>query len=549
LFDGGPLTAANAQATYEARVDEILEALIAESARWGDNREKDSGTTFTQSDFIADKNALIASFFPTRSDLFAGDDLGPGLDNWNENGSFFENRNWLVALEAPEFNLSGNMLTLTDPQSSGGTIWYTLDGSDPRNRDTNNQSGTAIQYTGPITLTGSTQVWARIDDGNSGTVDDWSALAADTFFVESSDPAALRIVELMYNPNSLDGDTEYIELLNTGTTTIDLIGVRLADFSSNGYTFTGGTLAAGERIVVVGDQTDFGIRYPSVTNIAPGVFDGNLSNGGEFVSLYAPGDVLLQEFEYTDDPPWPTSPDGTGNSLVYVGPLDAGEDPNDVSPDDPFDVGANWAASSADGGSPGAAEPSESFPPGDYDHSGTVDNLDYDKWIADFGMTVTPFTESDGNGDGRVSAADYTVWRDHYGLTNLGSGSGAAVASVLQNSPTPVVDAPNDEIVEDSQPGSLAFSVSVEPGTMLAKPHHRLRKEFNHSESTHQRKQELLLRVEHFRDHIEKVFESKLSWLRQHHEDKIDEMSSEQETDLCSRIWENKDWLGGRFFG
>jgi hypothetical protein len=392
----------------------------------------------------------------------------------------------------------------------------------------------------------STRVRARVLNGGN-----WSAEVDKSFVVEDDPVFGLRIVELNYNPPGPD-DTEFIEILNTGTETVDLTGVRITEFSSGGFTFTGGSLAADERIVVVQNQTAFAAAYPSVTNVASGEFSGSLSNGGEAIALRpAIGDELIQLFTYGDSNilGWPAEADGEGNSLVYIGPFDADEDPVDVSPDDPYDNPANWAASADIGGSPGAAEPSESFPPGDYDHSGTVDNLDYDKWIADFGMTVTPFTESDGNGDGRVSAADYTVWRDHYGLTNLGSGSGAAVASVLQNSPTPVVDAPNDEIVEDSQPGSLAFSVSVEPGTMLAKPHHRLRKEFNHSESIHQRKQELLLRVEHFRDHIEKAFESKLSWLRQHHEDKTDEMSAEQETDLCSRIWENKDWLGGRFFG
>ena len=35
-------------------------------------------------------------------------------------------------------------------------------------------------------------------------------------------------------------------------------------------------------------------------------------------------------------------------------------------------------------------------------------------------------TSEDGNGDGVIDAADYTVWRDHLGIT---TGSGAALAS------------------------------------------------------------------------------------------------------------------------
>jgi hypothetical protein len=35
---------------------------------------------------------------------------------------------------------------------------------------------------------------------------------------------------------------------------------------------------------------------------------------------------------------------------------------------------------------------------------------------------------ADGNGDDKVSAADYTVWRDHFGAS-LGAGSGVGVAT------------------------------------------------------------------------------------------------------------------------
>jgi hypothetical protein len=52
--------------------------------------------------------------------------------------------------------------------------------------------------------------------------------------------------------------------------------------------------------------------------------------------------------------------------------------------------------------------------PGDYDGSGTVDQLDYEQWKADFG---TAAAASDGNTDGIVDAADYTVWSDNFGAT------------------------------------------------------------------------------------------------------------------------------------
>jgi hypothetical protein len=48
--------------------------------------------------------------------------------------------------------------------------------------------------------------------------------------------------------------------------------------------------------------------------------------------------------------------------------------------------------------------------PGDYNLDGSVNQLDYLQWVAEYG---TGPANSDGNGDGVVDAADYTVWRDN----------------------------------------------------------------------------------------------------------------------------------------
>ena len=48
---------------------------------------------------------------------------------------------------------------------------------------------------------------------------------------------------------------------------------------------------------------------------------------------------------------------------------------------------------------------------GNYNGDGVIDAADYDAWVAQYGMAVTPGSGADGNGDGIVDAADYTVWR------------------------------------------------------------------------------------------------------------------------------------------
>ncbi|MCA9241572.1 MAG: hypothetical protein KDA37_15285, partial [Planctomycetales bacterium] len=54
--------------------------------------------------------------------------------------------------------------------------------------------------------------------------------------------------------------------------------------------------------------------------------------------------------------------------------------------------------------------------PGDYDVDGDVDKDDYFRWVLTYGESVAfDGLGADGNGDGVVNAADYTVWRDNLG--------------------------------------------------------------------------------------------------------------------------------------
>ncbi|MCA9240634.1 MAG: lamin tail domain-containing protein, partial [Planctomycetales bacterium] len=159
----------------------------------------------------------------------------------------------------------------------------------------------------------------------------------------------IAVTELHYhpsNPQLLDeDDQEFIEILNIGEATVDLTGVQIADFASEPYVFAPGqSLAPGEYLVVARNPEVFISVYGSGVNLAAGGYgDRNLSNGGETISLLGAAGELIQSFTYSDDAPWPTTPDGSGPSLEIIDPLG---DPNDPT---------NWRASRYDGGSPGVA--------------------------------------------------------------------------------------------------------------------------------------------------------------------------------------------------
>ena len=357
-------------------------------------------------------------------------------------------------LDAPNFNQYGGEfatpfdLTMTNP-NGGGTIYYTLDGSDPRDAG-GTISASATAYSGAIALTDSVQVRARVyDSSQSGTANDWSAEVDKTFTLD--EPFSLRIVELMYNPAE-SGDLEYIELLNTGTSSIDLADVQITDFSSGGYTFSSQTLGAGERIVVPENVAAFQARYPSVTNVTSTAYSGSLSNGGETVTLLDAFDNVIQSFTYDNDGVgWPTTPDGGGPSLEYIGPLDAGEDPLAGAPADPFEVATNWQASAANGGSPGVDGTASNHDPVITSDGG---GATADLYVPEGNTAVTTVTATDVDLPPQTLTFSITGGADsgHFGI---GSSSG-----VLTFNSAPVYATPTDSDLD----GVYIVEVTVDDG-------------------------------------------------------------------------------------
>jgi hypothetical protein len=323
-------------------------------------------------------------------------------------------------VDAPVFSQQGGQvpagydLTIS---ASTGTIWYTLDGSDPRMIG-GGINPSAIAYTGaavdiPLTST----VRARALSGGQ-----WSALNEATFVT----PATLRITEVHYNPAAYPGvadrqDMEFIEIANVGGQSASLNGYQISGFADTPYTFDSGIeLAAGARIIVARNPDVFSFVYGAGHNVAPvGYSPMNLSNGGERVTLIDPFGTVVQDFTYADISPWPSAADGNGPSLELINPLGDATDP------------ANWRASQYTGGSPGA-----SGVPGDFDGNNVVNDADYASWRGSFGLIVARGTGADGNRDGVIDTADYVFWRKQ----NLVSETATTIATASSAVPQTTED-------------------------------------------------------------------------------------------------------------
>jgi hypothetical protein len=345
FFNGGSLTPNACTARWMKYANDLDRAIIAESARWGDHRRNPPYTR--DGEWLTEQNRLVNTYFPVRSsNVFSGyNSLFPNSDApvFQVNGSPQHGG------EIP----GGGTLTLT---ATSGTIYYTLDGSDPRLEGgaIDTASTVAITTGSTVTLPASGPVRVRALNGG-----EWSALDEATFYVEAlAVPGDLAITEIHYNPYPADvfeqatgaalpvprvfnnrDDFEFIELRNISGHAINLDGSSFTAGIS--HLFGVLTLPADGYVVLVKDAEAFGARHAPV--VPAGTYLGNLDDSGEqLILLSATGNTLLN-LAYDNAGQWPGRPDGNGSSLELIN-----SSGNDNEP-------ANWRPSSEFNGSPGSA--------------------------------------------------------------------------------------------------------------------------------------------------------------------------------------------------
>ncbi|MHC4693891.1 MAG: lamin tail domain-containing protein [Planctomycetota bacterium] len=288
---------------YKARVAQVNEAIRGESARWGDYRRS---SPHNRLEWLG-VNTQDGSYFTNRSSNVFGylSGLYPDTDppDFEINGSPMYGG----------YASSGDILTITNPNGSG-TIYYTLNGNDPRAfGGAVNTAGGAVAYGSVIPLNHSIRVKARVL--RSG---EWSALS-DAVFAVGPLAQDLRITEIMYHPedtnNPIDPNTEFIELKNIGASTLNLNLVKFTEGIH--FTFPDIELDPDENIVVVEDESAFEAKYGTGVYTA-GSYTGSLANNGERIKLEdATGQTIL-DFEYKDG--WYSITDGEGFSLTIIDP-------------------------------------------------------------------------------------------------------------------------------------------------------------------------------------------------------------------------------------
>jgi len=319
MFRRSEFSTRNINAVIDSMADELREAQKRNLSRWNQRPRGSNGGTYQgEIDYMKD---------------------------WLEDRMEFMDGEFV---DAPLVGVSslGESKVVSLTSRDGGVIYYTTDGTDPR-LPGGNPSRKASIYKSKIEFSTSTTITARVFNENhqSRTGSNNPPLSSlwsgpSTRLISLSVPpraGELIVSEIQYNPQSANKeelllnpsfrneDFEFIELKNVSNSTLELAGTEF----SSGIRFRfpineSWALPAGTYITIAKNLDAFSARYPSYEGYLAGPFNGNLSNGGETLSIQNSTGSTLTEFRYEDN--WYPATDGDGFSLVVANADGSGAD-------------------------------------------------------------------------------------------------------------------------------------------------------------------------------------------------------------------------------
>ena len=259
--------------------------------------------TLTPADWFIERDRILNDYFSVRSNVL--------LDQLRNKGLY-------PNIVAPTFNQHGGEIPLgfnLTMSAPAGTIYYTLDESDPR-LPGGAINPTASVYSTAIPILDLTTAKARAYDGI-----EWSALNEATFSVG----LPLRINEIMASNATTVTDEvgqfeDYVELYNDSPTPVELSGMYLSDnpaFPAKWPFPNGTTIPAGGTILIWCDE-----------DATDGPLHANfkLNKDGEQIGLYHTDAASNLQIDYVAFGPQTTDvglariPDGSNNLLALLDP-------------------------------------------------------------------------------------------------------------------------------------------------------------------------------------------------------------------------------------
>lgn len=323
IKEDGAMTVEAQQRRFHARMDELGDAISCESARWGDPSNRNPATW---------TNACNKGL------VFIQNQMTPFIGQYRSLG-------WYPSVDAPRArNIAGECVyggmrnsgnsRITLASGSAGTIYYTLDGTDPRS--VGGKVDAAAQEYGDQAIEipeEGASIRARLLSGSG----EWSALESVDIAVPSAASRGLRIAEVMSSTADGGGDgSEYIVLTNLlANESISLAGVRVTCAKPDKAPSLDLTLADGLSIPAAG-----AVKLAK-SEMWP---DAKITNGAVDILLYdIDGDIV--QTGHVDASWYDKVCDGNGAGFVA---LEFGSIVTEASQWKPyFSSGAQYAAAMA----------------------------------------------------------------------------------------------------------------------------------------------------------------------------------------------------------
>ncbi|MFI5381383.1 MAG: lamin tail domain-containing protein, partial [Tepidisphaerales bacterium] len=252
LFNNGALTPAATVARYKTLADFVGNAIVTESARWGDipgTATSGEGGTVpkTYALWATERDYILNTWLPQRTAIVIQQLRNVGL---------------LPTIDPPSFSVNGvqeyggtfNLNDTLAMAGAGNTIYYTTDGTDPRPAD--NAKGASITSVGTTATatvpghgyaTGNRVMITGTSDSAYNGIFTITGVTANTFTytmtaAAGSSPAsgavAVRKVDAAINTINLSGSTATISFTNPGFVNGDMVRIFGATQSQYNGDFT-----------------------------------------------------------------------------------------------------------------------------------------------------------------------------------------------------------------------------------------------------------------------------------------------------------------------
>jgi hypothetical protein len=129
----------------------------------------------------------------------------------------------------------------------------------------------------------------------------------------------LVVSKIHYNPKSASGNTsndlEFIEITNHSNQVVTLTGYYIRELGISYQFPANATLAANQKIYLCSNTAAFTSFY----GVTPfGQFSRNLKNSSYHIILSDAFGNTINQVQYSDSAPWPTTPDGNGPYLQLI---------------------------------------------------------------------------------------------------------------------------------------------------------------------------------------------------------------------------------------